>query len=102
MRIWRLLESFSCCLSSFNIAYRRYSGRLPEALGAALGQTVVVAVVLFLILKLISRGKKMSVTSSIVAGFHSIKIPRVQSYVFGLSHRKAPMKKSLNTVRICP
>ena len=33
----------------------RFSGHLPEALGAATGQTVVVAVVLFLVFKVISR-----------------------------------------------
>jgi hypothetical protein len=48
---WLLVLFFA---ASFFIQYGRFGGRLPEALGAAVGQTVVVAVVLFVIFKIVA------------------------------------------------
>jgi hypothetical protein len=51
---WLLVLFFA---ASFFIQYGRFGGRLPEALGAAVGQTVVVAVVLFVIFKIVASAR---------------------------------------------
>jgi len=51
---WLLILFFA---ASFFIQYGRFSGRLPEALGAAVGQTVVLAVVLFVIFKIVASAR---------------------------------------------